>query len=372
MFAPGREVPGYFNLWRGFSVTPRPGGWDGMQAHIFNSICRCDKKVYRWLVAWMAAAVQHPGRPGEVAVALRGRRGTGKGFFARWFGQLFAPHFMHINSPRHLMGHFNAHLQDAVVVFADEAFLPGDRQAESTLKMIITEPVIPIERKRVDVISVPNVLHLIIASNNEWVVPAGLDERRFAVLDVDSTWEQDHTFFAALEKEMEHGGLAAMLYDLQHLDISGGNLRQPPVTAALLAQKLQSMNRPERWWYDKLLRGELLPGTHEWQMAVRREGIHDDFAKVVRDLGSADRGTQTELGLFLKRMLPDGYPTDPYVPAGTPDGKCPSRGWGIPSLAVCRRHFDDLMRQKHDWPPEGPDVADADGSQPGHTDEERL
>jgi len=253
-----------------------------------------------------------------------------------------------------------------------EAFLPGDRQAEGTLKMIITEPRIPIERKHRDVITVPNVLHLIIAANDEWVVPAGLDERRFAMFDVDSQWKQDHTFFAALAKEMEDGGLAAMLYDLQHLDISGVNLRQPLVTAALLSQKLQSMRPAERWWYDKLLRGELLPGTDEWQTAVRREGIHDDFAKVVRDLGSADRGTQTELGRFLKRMLPDGYPTDPYVPTGTPEGKRPSRGWGLPSLADCRRHFDGLMRQKHDWPPEGPDAADAAGSQPTPPDEEEV
>ena len=372
LFAPGREVPGYFNLWRGFAVEPQPGCWDRMQAHTLNAICRGDERVYRWLRAWMANAVQRPDRPAEVAVVLRGRRGTGKGMFTRWFGQIFDPHFIHINSPRHLMGNFNAHLQDAIVVFADEAFLPGDRQAEGTLKMLITEPRIPIERKRIDVITVANVLHLIIASNDEWVVPAGLDERRFAVLDVDSTWEQDHTYFAALADEMEHGGLAAMLYDLQRLDISEVNLRQPPVTAALLSQKLQSMKPAERWWYDKLLRGQLLPGPDKWQTEVQREAIHDDFAKAVRNLGSADRGTQTELGLFLKRVLPDGYPTVVIVPAPPFAVGGPSRAWGIPSLADCRRHFDDLMRQEHDWPSEGPDAADAAGSQPTSPNEQEV
>ena len=38
------------------------------------------------------------------------------------------------------MGNFNAHLRDAIVVFADEAFLVDDKEAEGVLKAMITEP----------------------------------------------------------------------------------------------------------------------------------------------------------------------------------------------------------------------------------------
>ena len=45
---------------------------------------------------------------------------------------------------------------------------------------MITEPTLAIERKGQDTETVPNMLHILMASNNQWIVPAGLDERRFA------------------------------------------------------------------------------------------------------------------------------------------------------------------------------------------------
>ena len=256
VFSPEGNVPGMYNLWQGFSVSPAPGDWLRLEGHIRRVICRDDTTQFDWVKAWLAAAVQHPADPAEVALVLRGNRGTGKGAFARPFAELFAPHCMHINSPRHLLGNFNAHLQDAVVVFADEAFLAGDKQSESTLKMMITEPTIPIERKFRDVITAKNVTHLIAASNNSWVVPAGFDERRFNVLDVSDEHRQDQGYFGAIARQMEHGGLAAMLYDLQHHDYAHVNLRQPPVTDALIDQKLRSLAPQERWWLDLLVAGQ--------------------------------------------------------------------------------------------------------------------
>lgn len=49
-----------------------------------------------YLLAWMAAGVQHPERQAEVAVVLKGLRGVGKGVFAQGYGSLFGRHFLHI------------------------------------------------------------------------------------------------------------------------------------------------------------------------------------------------------------------------------------------------------------------------------------
>jgi hypothetical protein len=104
--------------------------------------------------------------------------------FARTFGALFGQHFLHLSDARHLTGNFNAHLRDSCLVFADEAFYAGDKQHEGQLKRLVTEPTLMIEAKYANAVSVRNCLHLIVASNDDWVVPAGTDERRFFVLDV--------------------------------------------------------------------------------------------------------------------------------------------------------------------------------------------
>ena len=119
-----------------------------------------------------------------MAVVLRGGRGAGKGAFARELGRLFGSHFIHLSNARHLLGNFNAHLVDALLVFSDEATWAGDKQGESVLKALVTEPLITVEAKYRNARIVRNVVHLLMASNSDWTVPAGPDERRFFVLDV--------------------------------------------------------------------------------------------------------------------------------------------------------------------------------------------
>src|SRR4051812_10014450 len=63
-----------------------------------------------------------------------------------------------------LTGRFNAHLRDACLLFADEAYWPGDKGAEGSLKRLITEPELFIEGKGRDGVMVENRLHVIIAS----------------------------------------------------------------------------------------------------------------------------------------------------------------------------------------------------------------
>src|SRR6266446_4203691 len=79
-------------------------------------------------------------------------------------------------------------------------------------------------------------------SNEDWVIPAGKDERRFCVLDVDPRCAQNHTYFAEMESELNNGGRERLLFDLQRFDLAAMNLRKIPRTKALLDQKIQSLD----------------------------------------------------------------------------------------------------------------------------------
>jgi hypothetical protein len=352
VFTPNQETPGCFNLWRGFAVAPQPGDWSLLQAHIHEVVCANDGGLYDFTLAWMADAVQHPERNAEVALALRGPRGTGKGVFARQVGALFGQHYLQVANARHLTGNFNAHLQDAVVLFADEAFWAGDKAGEGVLKMLITEPVIPIERKGRDVVLARNVLHIIIASNNEWVVPAGMDERRFCVLDVDPCRRQDHAYFGAIVRQMDHGGRAAMLDDLLRHDGSRVNLRAAPETEALRQQKVLSLQPHERWLLDKLMAGRWLPEHEHWQQIVAKDALHEDYVRSLQRIGVERRSTETELGMFLNRMI-DGLKTDRKPVTFERDHKTVTERkyvWLLPDLATCRLTFDRVTHSRHPWP----------------------
>lgn len=242
VFAPGREVPNAFNLWTGFACEALPGDCSLFLAHIRENICSGNEEHYTYLLNWMARCVQHPAQPGEVAIVLKGKMGTGKGVLAKTFGALWGRHFMQVSDPKHLVGNFNAHLRDCVVLFGDEAFYAGDKKHESVLKMLITEETLAIEAKGVDVVASPNYVHLILASNNDWVIPAGQEERRFFVLKVDDRHMQDTAYFKAIHHQLAKGGREALLHMLMSMDISAFDVRRAPQTDALVGQKLMNMS----------------------------------------------------------------------------------------------------------------------------------
>jgi Family of unknown function (DUF5906) len=225
VFSPGGDVPGYYNLFKGLAVEPKEGDCSLFKAHILNVICGGDHEIYKWVMAWMADLVQNIGgeRPGT-AIVLRGKQGTGKGCFATQLGAIFGSHFLQITQHAQLTGRFNIHLKSALLVYCDEAIWGGYRKDAGILKGLITEERLVVEPKGVDLYQVENHMRFIIATNSDWAVPAGLEERRFLVLDVSDEHQQDHTYFKAIFEQMDNGGREALLYELMNLNISGVNL----------------------------------------------------------------------------------------------------------------------------------------------------
>jgi hypothetical protein len=301
-FAPGKTVEGAYNLWRGFACQAAPGDCSLFLEHVRENICSGNLDHFEYLMNWLARAIQHPGTPGEVAVVLRGGRGTGKSLFARHFGALFGSHFLHVSDPKHIVGNFNAHLRDTIVLFADEAFFAGDRKHESILKTLITEPTIVIEAKGVDAEVAPNYTHLIMASNSPWVVPAGEDERRFFVLDVSPARAQDSAYFNAIAAQMDSGGREALLHHLMIRDLTGFDVRRVPQTQALRDQKQLSQEPHEAVMLD-MLRNGVTPDPDFLKDGANRVSVEG----FVEAIGARDelprRGLQTQVGQYLQRFV---------------------------------------------------------------------
>lgn len=343
VFAPGKETPGFLNLYQGFAVEPKRGDCSLLQDHIKNNICRSDDEVHEYLLAWLADCVQNKRERPGVAVVLRGRQGTGKSIFCEEFGKLFGPHFIHVTHANHLTGNFNSHLANKVVVYADEAFWAGDRKAEGVLKAMITEPTQQIELKGKDVITVENHIRLMISSNHNWVIPAGAEERRFFVIDVGDGRIQDTAYFGALVRQMEEGGREAFLQFLLDYDLSGIDLRRPPSTSALEDQKMHSASPIQAWWRERLQDGAPTSITASWAEMVSTAELYEDYLKFCGEVGRKHRASQSIFGRELKGLIPN------LIRGRSP--KKHSRQWVyiLPPLDECRRQHDLLNRTKTSW-----------------------
>src|SRR5262249_35092084 len=126
----------------------------------------------------------------------------------------------------------------------------------------VTEDTLTIEYKGLTPREEPNHLHIMVASNNEWIVPAGAHARRFVVQEVADTHRQDPKWFGPIYKQMQEGGYAAMLYDLLHHDLGDWHPRRIVRTRALAKQQEESLSALDAWWLELLQTG-VLAGTDE-------------------------------------------------------------------------------------------------------------
>jgi len=339
----GREVDGYLNLWRGFKVESREGDWSLMRAHIENVLANGVHEDAQYILKWCAYAVQRPGEQTEVVLVFRGGRGTGRGVFGRTMCEIFGQHGLQISSAQHLTGKFNAHLIDVAMLFADEAFWPGDKSAEGTLKRMITEPTLTIEKKGVDSIEVENYLRIIMASNEDWVVPAGLDERRFAVFDVGERHKQEKEYFVRLYADLSNGGKEAMLHDLRQMDLGDWHPRYDiPQTRALQDQKRLSLNPYDQWWLGLLIEG-MLPNDELYTEANKRtppdqtssEALFNHARRTVPALKNASDHLLG--GALKKRGCERGRMRDTR------------RGWKFPELSKARADWVKRTGIEDEW-----------------------
>jgi len=310
-FNPNGAGESYYNLFQGLPVEPAQGDCGLYLEHIQNNICKGDDELYDYVINWMADAIQNPGRRPGVALVIRGKQGVGKGVFVNEFARLFGPHAIQVTQSSHLVGNFNAHLRDKLIVFADEAFWAGDKRAEGALKALVTEETMPIEMKGVDVQNAPNFVRLIMASNNDWVVPASVDQRRFVVLEAGTARMQDSSYFKALRDQMDQDGRQALMQFLIDRDLSGVELRRIPRTDALAEQQLRSLDSVGQWLYTALDAGgfekQEAGGVAEfcsWPTELAIEEVHACYLFYCKRHSYPRPVPSSGFGKRLKELLP--------------------------------------------------------------------
>jgi hypothetical protein len=345
-FAPGRETPRWYNLWRGFPVVPDPDPAPATRCarfldHVAVNLCRGDQRLYEWVVGWFAHLVQRPGEKIGTALVLQGGQGTGKTIVGRAIGSLLGPHYRLVSDAQRVTGRFNSHLANCLLLQLDEATWGGDHAAAGRLKDLVTGADTLIEYKGKEPIRVRNYVRLLFTSNNHWVVPAGLDERRFAVLRVGDDARQHAGYFGAITEELNAGGRAALLAYLLAYDLADVPLRQVPTTDALVDQQIASLPSLAQWWLDVLTRGAL-PGDADGTGRTRTDTLYQAYVDHAKTAGASRRSIETEVGRYLAQHIP-GLERDRTLVHQPGAAAARVRLFAFPPLSACRRAFAEQM-----------------------------
>jgi hypothetical protein len=236
-----QEWQNMLNEYKGRRIEPKKGSWELTKRHMYRILCCKNRRKYKDLKRWLAWCVQNEGCVAEVAPVFKGKKGAGKGIIPDQLVEIYGEYALPISKKGQFLGQFTGHLTTTLFVFADEAFWGGDKQSEGALKQLITQKHLTHEGKYKAAAAAINRIKMIIAANEDWVIPASEDERRFFVLYVDNYYahreepgpgapkaektdyerfmkERDE-YFTPIWDELANGGREAMLYELLNMKL---------------------------------------------------------------------------------------------------------------------------------------------------------
>jgi phage/plasmid-associated DNA primase len=211
-------------------------------------ICRSDTQKLQYLLRFLAYLIQHPDRNPETAIVLKSaHQGTGKTTLNYCISKILGGHAITISDKSRLFDGFNASLETVVFVDADELLWAGDHGASDALKSLITGDTIILEIKHGARWSVPNRLHTVMTTDHEHAVQAGVQDRRFFVLEVSAHRAQDESWFSPLYADLNNGGFEEVLWVLQRINVARWHPRQLPKTSESVEQQRFSADTISQW-----------------------------------------------------------------------------------------------------------------------------
>lgn len=312
-----RQGRPYFNLFRGWQFKPYKGSWPLLEWHLRNAICGEDEEQYEYFLDWTAHLFQKPTDKIGVSMILQGGRGVGKTLLMGRLAAKLGTHAFVAGNNNLLTGNFNSHLRNKLFLVVEESFWSGNHRDRGVLQHLITDQLTAYEKKGFDAEAGVSYLRVCMISNEDWVVPAAADERRYFLPSVTpASRERDMEggkkghFFPALINELDNGGLEAFVYDMAKRGLGASSLRTVPATSKLQDQKLLSLDWIDRWLLHTLMDGAIssrgetpVPWTvHGCRISMRM--LSDSLKGVAPHVATySEHGLMTAVGMRIKKIF---------------------------------------------------------------------
>gem|GEM_PF-7055387 len=306
------------------------------------------------LIHWMASAVQNPGVKFQWWPVLQGVGGNGKTTILNVVANAIGKRYSHLVNPEAMVktaNQFNGWVEGKLFIGFEEIYVGADRRTMiDTLKPLITNSWVSVERKGVDQYTADNFANGIMCTNHKDAIPVSDDLRRYGIFYTAQQEEQhlardgltEQFFSRELYPWLNTGGYACVThwlanYPLQaELDPARGSVRAPRTSGRAEAISL-SIGRIEQ---------EVLTAIEEERQGFRGGMVSSAALDVLLTNVRAKlprnkrRDLMRKIGYDYHPALPEGKTTRPVAPDSlrvklyVPIGTCSDE----PAAAAMRRY----------------------------------
>lgn len=239
----------YYNVWKGWKYQPVEGDVSKF-LELLDINCNGDETVKKYFLDYLTHSLIYPEKLPMTSIVIKGEQGTGKGTLIQTICGL-TDNSKHIEDIEQLVGNFNGHLTDAFYVLADELSFDTIKSA-NRLKTFISEKTRVINDKNRTAFTINSYVRLFILSNIDYVVNVEASDRRYVILNANSSLKGNFKWFDDYQKWLNNGGYEAIMYFLLNRDIKAFNPLEIPNTEAKNELKLKSADLPTKFLYDLL------------------------------------------------------------------------------------------------------------------------
>jgi hypothetical protein len=348
------------NFWVGPITNAQQGSWVILENYLREVICASDDASYEYLISFMAHMVQVPEEKPGVMIVLLGGQGTGKGVFFQLLNAIWPITTLLVSDSDQVVGRFNAALERSFAICMDEALFAGDKKAMDRLKSTVTEPLLRVEQKYQPTRVIDSVHRFFAASNHDHFAQVDRDDSRFLFLRVSDIHKQDTHYFAQVVNAINDPQiLRALLWDLEHIDLSSFNVRVRPKTPEHTNQKLKSLAGFDRFWYEILING-CNPVDYSSMGFSTTDSWGDPIFVATNSLVQAykehTRGTPIYQSIQsqqvvdrLKKLCPSAQAVRKNTNLSSVNNATRLRGFDLPFLTTARQEFCEAIGDEVTW-----------------------
>ena len=358
-FSPRKTPPEVLNCWVGPTLHSNENNWDDIYQFLYQVISNNNEQSYDYLIQYLAHAIQKAEAKPGVAIVLLSDSGCGKGTFYTLLNKVWGRSSIEVNDVKHIIGNFNAALQNNFIVFMDEALFKGNHEGMERLKNLITEKTIRVEKKYVQAYDIESFHRFFAASNSEHFAHIPIDDRRFSFYRVSNQYKQNLDYFEKIHQIIENGHqVQGFLHYLQRLDIKTFNPRSRIITQEHIDQRIKSLKGFERFWYEALQNhgfssrstsyGLITTDNIDWlekPFFVATETLLLCYSQYDKQSQRYESIQSQQIAKLIKKLCPDANATKQKEQTYGSE----KRGYRLPGLFRARQLFETYFGCKIDW-----------------------
>ena len=204
-----------FNDWEEANV--KDGKYDTtlFWQHVRENICDNREDCFKFFQMWIYDLIASPLHRNGICVAISGDQGCGKSIIGECLELCFHPKYCAtLNNAGALQDKF-ATWKEKIIVRLEENTWAGERKSGvwNLMKDLITNPETTVEHKFMDNQKIRNKTHLLITSNENFIVPKQKSDRRYFCLRCNNNRRCDTKFFHSLMWNMKNGGAYKLIQE---------------------------------------------------------------------------------------------------------------------------------------------------------------